>query len=147
MDTGEASSQHSSSGTEEIFVAKDNMSFLSAQRDSIRQRQAIRLPHIKGFLPLDGGRSSFDIIISPSVQWSSGKSEWIDIHNHKEDTGELAERQMGIRIAESSMEAQYFRLQSYKIRPFQVVVCKRTSNTRGNQAPRHQNKDGGHVQS
>jgi hypothetical protein len=120
MDRDEASSQHSSSGTEEIFMAKHNMPFWSAQRDS-RQRQAIRLPDIQIFLPSDGGRSSFCIIISRSVQRSSGKSECIDIHSHKEDTRESVERQMGRRIAESSMEPQYFHLQSYKIHPLKLL--------------------------
>jgi hypothetical protein len=106
MDRGEASSQHSSNGTGEIFLTKHNMPFWSAQRDNSRQCQAIQLPHMQGFLPLDEGRSSFCISISPSVQRSSGKSECIDIHNHKEDTRESAERQMGRRIVESSMEPQ-----------------------------------------
>jgi hypothetical protein len=147
MDRGEASSQHSSSGTEKIFLVKHNMSFWSAQRGNSQQHQAIQLLHIQGFLPLDGGRSSFHISISPSVQQSSGKSECINIHNHKEDTRESIERQMGRRIAESSMEPQHFRLQSYEIHPFQLAVWRRTSNPIGNQASQRQNKDGGHVQS
>jgi hypothetical protein len=133
MDRGEASSQHSNSGTEKIFLAKYNMSFWSAQRYNSRQRQAIRLPHIQGCLPLDGGQSSFRISKSPLVQQSSGTSECINIHNHKKDIRESAIRQMGKRIAKSSMEPQYFHLQSYEIHPFQVVVWRRTNNTRGNQ--------------
>jgi hypothetical protein len=121
MDRGEASSQHSNSGTEKVFLVKHNMPFWSAQRDNNRQRQIIRLPHIQGFLPSDGGRSTFRVSISPSVQRSSGKSKCNDIHNHKEDTRESAKRQMGMRIAESCMEPQHFCLQSDEIHPFQLL--------------------------
>jgi hypothetical protein len=55
----------------------------------------------------------------------------MDIHSHKEETRESAERQMGRRIAESSMEPQYFHLQKDEIHHFQVVVWRRASNPRG----------------
>jgi hypothetical protein len=97
MDRSEASSQNSSNRTKVIFLAKHNMPFWSAQRDNSQQYEAIQLPHIQGFLPSDGSRCSFLISIPPSVQWSSGKSECIDIHSHKKDTRELAERLMGRR--------------------------------------------------
>jgi hypothetical protein len=86
----------------EIFQAKHNMPFWSVQRDNSRQRQAIWSPHIQGFLLSDGGRSSFRISISPLVQQSSGKSECIDIHNHKEDIREIqakAHRSWGSSVA------------------------------------------------
>jgi hypothetical protein len=67
MDRGEASSQHSSCGAENIFLAKHNMLFWSAQRDNNRQYQTIRLPHIQVFLPSNGGRSNLHISISPLV--------------------------------------------------------------------------------
>jgi hypothetical protein len=38
-----------------FFLAKHNMLFWSAQKDSSRQCHAIRLSHIQGFLPSDGG--------------------------------------------------------------------------------------------
>jgi hypothetical protein len=101
MDRGEASSQHSNSGTEEIFLAKHNVPFWSAQRDNNQQCQAIRLPHIQEFLPLDGVRSTFRISISPSVQWSSGKSECIDIHSHKK----ILENQLKGKWAEELLRA------------------------------------------
>jgi hypothetical protein len=147
MDSGEASSQHSSSRTEKNFLVEHNMPFWSAQRDNSRQHKAIRLSHIQGFLSSNGGRSSFCISISPSVQWSIGKSECTDIYSHKEDIRESAERQMGGRIAKSSMESQHLSLQSNEIHPFQIVVQRRASNPGGNLAPQRQNKDGGHLQS
>jgi hypothetical protein len=49
------------------------------------------------------------------------KANAFDIHSHKEDTRESVERQMGRRIAESSMEPQYFHLQSYKIHPLKLL--------------------------
>jgi hypothetical protein len=65
MDRGKASSQHSSNGTEEIFLAKQNMPFWSAQRDNSRQCQAIQLPHIQGFLPSDGVKEAFTSVYHP----------------------------------------------------------------------------------
>jgi hypothetical protein len=41
------------------------------------------LPHIQGFLPPDGRRSSFHISISLAVQCSSRKGECVDIHSQK----------------------------------------------------------------
>jgi hypothetical protein len=71
----------------------------------------------------------------------------MDIHSHKEETRESAERQMGRRIAESSMEPQYFHLQKDEIHHFQVVVWRRASNPRGNQASQCENMNRGHLQS
>jgi hypothetical protein len=72
MDRGEASSQHCRSGTEEIFLAEHNMSFWSAQRYNSRQRQAIRLQHIQGFLTSDEGSKQLShqyITLNPMEQW------------------------------------------------------------------------------
>jgi hypothetical protein len=75
----------------------------------------------------------------------SGKSKCIDIHSHKKDNRESAERQVGRGTAEISMEPQHFRLQSNKIHPFQVVVWGGAYNTKGNQILQRQNKGGDHL--
>jgi hypothetical protein len=109
-------------GLRRFFLAEHNMSFQCTQRDNSRQCQAIQLPLIQGFQSPVGGRISLHIRVSSSVQWSSGKSECIDIHGYKEDIREPAERQMGRRAAESCMESQHLCLQSNKIHPFQADV-------------------------
>jgi hypothetical protein len=116
-----------------FFLADHNMSFWSAQRDNSQQLKAIQLLHIQGFLPSNGGQSNFLISISPSVQWSSGKSECIDIHSHKEDIRDSTERQMGGRIAKRSMESLHHRMQSNEIHPFQIAIWGRASNPKKNQ--------------
>jgi hypothetical protein len=104
VDRGEASSQHSSSGAQKVILAKHNILFWSSQKDNIQQCKTIRLSHIQGFLRSDGDRSSLRVRVPPSIEWSSGKDENTDIHSHKEGTGGSVERQMGRRIAKSSME-------------------------------------------
>jgi hypothetical protein len=56
------------------------------------------------------------------------QSECIDIYSHKEDIRESTERQMGGRIAKSSMESQHPHLQCDKIHPFQIAIQRRASN-------------------
>jgi hypothetical protein len=91
-------------GLKSLYWQKYNMLFWSAQKDDSRQCKVIRLSHIQGFLPSDGGRSSLCVRVPPSMERSSEKDELIDIHRHKEDTRGSAESQMGRRIAKSSME-------------------------------------------
>jgi hypothetical protein len=79
VDRGEASSQHSRSGAQKVLLAEHITSLRSATKDNSRQHQAVQLPYIQGFLPRDGGRSSFHLSLLPLIKRSHGKSKCTNI--------------------------------------------------------------------
>jgi hypothetical protein len=79
VDRGEASRQHSHSGAQKILLAEHNMPLRTVAKDNSRQRQAVGLTYIQGFLPPDGGRSSLWLSLPPSVKQSCGKSKRTNI--------------------------------------------------------------------